>query len=45
MPLKVRACEHLNITPLTGKKVKSPKEKAVFDHIFHTGYNTSFDDF
>ena len=42
---KVRACKHLGITPLTGKKVKSPKESAAFDHIFHTGHNASFDDF
>ena len=40
----VRACEHLGITPLTGKKVKSPKESAVFYYIFHTGHNASFDD-
>ena len=42
---KVRTCEHLGITPLTGKKVKSPKESAVFDHIVHTGHDASFDDF
>ena len=42
---KVRACEHLGITPLPGKKVKSPKESAVFNHNFHTGHNASFDDF
>ena len=42
---KVRVCEHLGITTLTGKKVKSPKESAVFDHIVHTGHNASFDDF
>ena len=42
---KVRACEHLGITPLTGKKVKSPKESAVFDHIVHTGHNATFDNF
>ena len=42
---KVRACEHLGITTLTKKKVKSPKERAVFDHIVHTGRNVSFDDF
>ena len=41
---KVIACKHLGITPLTGKKVKSPKESAAFD-IFHTGHNASFDDF
>ena len=42
---KVRACEHLGTTPLTGKKVRSPKETAILDHIFHTGLNASFDDF
>ena len=42
---KVRVCEHLGITSLTGKKVKSPKESAIFDHIVHTGHNASFDDF
>ena len=33
------------MTLLTVKKVKSPKESAVFDHIFYTGHNASFDDF
>ena len=42
---KVRACEHLGIMPLTRKKVKIPKESAVFDHIVHTGHDASFDDF
>ena len=42
---KVRASEHLGIMPLTGKKVKSPKERAVFDHIVHTGHNASLDNF
>ena len=28
-----------------GKKVKSPRESAVFDHIVHTGHNASFDGF
>ena len=42
---KVRACELLGITHLTGKNVKSPKESAVYDHIFHKGHNASFDDF
>ena len=31
--------------PLTEKKVKRPKEGAVFDHVVHTGYNASSDDF
>ena len=42
---KIRACEHLDITPLTGKKVKCPKQSAIFDHIFHTCHNASFHDF
>ena len=42
--LKVRACEHLGITPITGIMLKAQKS-AVFDHTFHTGYNASFDDF
>ena len=33
------------ITPLTGKKVKNPKESALFDHIFHTDHNACFGDF
>ena len=41
---KVGACKHLGIMPLTGKKVKNPKESAVFDHLVHTGHNASFDD-
>ena len=42
---KVRACENLGITTLTGKKVKNLKESSVFDDIVHTGHNASFDDF
>ena len=42
---KVRTCEHLGIAPLTRKKVKSPKQRAVLYHIFHTGDNASFDNF
>ena len=42
---KVEACGHLGITPLTGKNVKSPNERAVFDRIIHKGHNASFDDF
>ena len=31
--VKFGACELLGTTPLTGKKVKNPKESALFDHI------------
>ena len=41
---KVRACEYLRITSFIGKKVKSPKESAVFHHIFYAGHNASFHD-
>ena len=40
-----RACEYLDITTLTGRKGKSPKESEVFDNIFHMGHDTSFGDF
>ena len=40
--LKVRACGYSGITPLTEKKVKCPKESAVFGHIFHTGHHANF---
>ena len=33
------------MTQLTEKKIKTPKEKAVFDHVVNTGHNASFDDF
>ena len=42
---KVRSCEHLGLTPLTGKRVKTPKEGAILDHIIHSGHTPSFDDF
>ena len=43
--VKPYAISKLGITPLIGKKLKSPKEKAVFDHIVHTGHNASFEEF
>ena len=35
----------LGITTLTAKKVKSPKESPIYDHIFRRVYNPSFDGF
>ena len=29
----VRASEHLGMTPLTGKRVRTPKKSAIFDHM------------
>ena len=41
----VRASEHLGITSLTPKRVKSPKKSTIFDHILLNGHDTSFEDF
>ena len=40
-----RACEHLGISHLTGKRYKTPKSSAVSDHLLITGHNADFDDF
>ena len=42
---ELRACENIGIIPLTRRKIKSPKESAVFDHIFLTAHKASADDF
>ena len=41
----VRASEHLGITLLTGKFVKTPKKSAIFDHMLLDGHKASFDNF
>ena len=41
----VRASEHLGVTPLTGKFVKTPKKSAIFDHMLLDGYKACFDKF
>ena len=41
----VTACNNLGITPSTGKKVKSPNESAIFDHILCTVHKPRFGDF
>ena len=41
----VRASEHLGITPLIGKFVKTPKKSAIFDHMLLDGHKVSFDNF
>ena len=42
---RVRTCDHLELTSLNWKKVKSAKESAVFDHIFHMRHTANFADF
>ena len=41
----VRTSEHLGITPLTGKFVKTPKKFAIFDHLFLDGHKARFGNF
>ena len=40
-----RASEHLDITPLTGKFVKTCTKSAIFDHMLLDGHKPSFDNF
>jgi len=42
---KVRASEHLGITPLTNKRVKKPKESAVNEHLLYFGHDANFESF
>ena len=41
----VRASEHLGVTPLTDKFVKTPKKSAIFDHMLLDDHKVSFDNF
>ena len=41
----MRASDHLDITPLTGKFVKKSKKSAIFDHILLDGHEASFGNF
>ena len=42
---KVRASEHLGITPLTGKHVKNRKMSAIADRFLFSNHHGSLDDF
>ena len=41
----MRASEHLGITTVTGKFVKTPNKSAIFDHMLLDGHKASFDNF
>ena len=41
----LRASEHLDVTPLTGKFVKTCTKSAIFDHMLLDGHKPSFDNF
>ena len=44
---KVRICEHLGISPLTGKQIKMDNNKlmAIQEHLLCCNYSPSFEDF
>ena len=39
----VRAYKHLGMTPLAGKRAKSPKKSAILDHILLQGEDAIFE--
>ena len=41
----MKASEHLLITPLTGKFVKTPRKSTTLDHMLLDSHRGSFDDF
>ena len=41
----IRSGEHVGVSPLTGKKVKSSNDSAISDHLLHCNVLTSFDNF
>ena len=43
--LKVRAGEHISMSPLTGKRVNNNKKSSVKDHCLLSGHVCSFEDF
>ena len=43
--LDIRPGEHIGVSPLTRKKVKSSKNSAVCDHLLHCNFLLSFDNF
>ena len=43
--MKVRSGEHIEISPLTFRKVKSSKESAIRDHLLNYNYIPYFDEF
>ena len=43
--LKVRAGEHISMSPLTGKRVNNNKKSSVTDHCLLVGHVCSFEDF
>ena len=43
--LKVRSCEHLGLSPLTGKRVTNCKESAASDHLLLHNHDSDLNDF
>ena len=42
---KVRMCEHLGISALTGKRVKGDDDSAIKEHLLFCNHTTDFEDF
>ena len=43
--LDIRSGEHIGVSPLTGKKVKSSNNSAICHHLLHCNFLPSFDNF
>ena len=43
--LDIRSSEHIDVAPLTGKKIKLSNSSVVCDHLFHCNFLASFDNF
>ena len=43
--LDIRSGEHIDVSPLTGKKVKPSNNSAICDHLLHCNFLPSFDNF
>ena len=42
---KIRMCEHLGVSALTGKRVKGDNDSAIKEHHLFCNYSSGFDDF
>ena len=42
---KVRMCEHLGVSPFTGKRVKGDNDSAIKEHHLFCNHSSGFDEF
>ena len=43
--IKVRMCDHLGVSALTGKRVKGDGDSAINEHLLFCNHTTDFEDF